>query len=268
MDLQLTGKRALVTGSSSGIGEAIAKLLVAEGASVVIHGRREDAVSKVRAEIAEAGGNAAVAVGDLSEDRGADAVAKEASRAFGSIDILVNNAGAAPLGDWFDEGVAEVWNSLYDQNVTSVVLMVQRIVPGMRDSGWGRVINLGSIVAAAPQAGNPHYHATKAANVNQTVSLAKALAGTGVTVNAVSPGLVRTPATEPWMLHWASQNGWGEDWDVIERNVATHVTPNPSARVGMPSDIAYAVAFLASPLAGFVNGSNIRVDGGGNPTIN
>lgn len=90
----------------------------------------------------------------------------------------------------------------------------------------------------------------------------------GITVNAVSPGLIRTPATEPWMLHWASRHGWGDDWDAIERNVATHVAPNPAGRVGKPADIANAIVFLASPLAGFINGANIRVDGGGNPTIN
>ena len=266
MDLQLSGKRALVTGSSSGIGEAIAKLLAAEGARVIVQGRREAEVDRVRREIEQAGGGALGAVGDVSLAAEAAAVAETALTALGGIDILVNNAGAAPLGGWFDAS-PELWRDLYEQNVGSVVRMVQHLVPGMRECGWGRVINLGSIVADSPRGPNPHYSATKAANVNQTVSLAKVLAGTGITVNSVSPGLIRTPATEPWMLGWAKQHNWGDDLDVIERNVATHIVPNPSGRMGYPSDIAYAVAFLASPLASFVNGANIRVDGGGNPTI-
>ena len=266
MDLQLSGKRALVTGSSSGIGEAITKLLAAEGAQVVVQGRRAAEVARVRDEIVAAGGTAHGAVGDVSQAAGAAAVAEAALAALGGIDILVNNAGACPLGDWFDAS-PDLWRDLYEQNVGSVVRMVQHLVPGMRERGWGRVINLGSIVADAPRGPNPHYSATKAANVNQTVSLAKVLAGTGITVNSVSPGLIRTQATEPWMQAWAKQHDWGNDWDVIERNVATHIVPSPSGRVGRPGDIAYAVAFLASPLAGFVNGANIRVDGGNNPTI-
>jgi 3-oxoacyl-[acyl-carrier protein] reductase len=267
MDLQLNGKRALVTGSSSGIGEAIAKLLAAEGAAVVVQGRREAEVNRVTEEIVAAGGKAAVATGDLADDAAADQVARVSLAAFGGIDILVNNAGAFPPGDWRTENAASLWTDLYNQNVASMVRVIQRLVPQMRERGWGRVINLASIVADQPPANGPHYHATKAANLNLSASLAKDLANTGVTSNAVSPGIIFTPATEGWFRAWAEKFGWGGDIEAIKRLAIERVIPNPSGRVGVPEDIAYAVAFLASPHASFINGANIRVDGGANPTV-
>ena len=138
MDLQLSGKRAVVTGSSSGIGEAIAKMLAAEGAAVVVHGRREAEANRVAAEIADAGGKAVVALGDLGSDAGADAVVKAVNDAFGGADILVNNAGAFPQGPWLESKASE-WNELYNQNVGSMVRIVTLLaVPGT--AGWGRVI--------------------------------------------------------------------------------------------------------------------------------
>lgn len=140
MDLQLNDKRARVTGSWSGISEVIAKLLAAEGVSAIAHGRRSDEVKRVCSEIATAKGRAAAAVGDQAAEIGADAVAQAALGAFEGVGILVNNADAAPLGDWFDAGAAEIRNVLYDQNVTSVARMVQRVVPGMRERSWGPVM--------------------------------------------------------------------------------------------------------------------------------
>ena len=136
MDLQLIGKRAVVTGSSSGIGEAIAKALAAEGASVVVHGRREAEAKRVAAEIGAAGGKAVVALGDLSTDAGADAVARVANEAFDGVDILVNNAGAFPQGPWLESDAAE-WTDLYNQNVGSMVRLITRLVPGMKSAGGG-----------------------------------------------------------------------------------------------------------------------------------
>ena len=136
MDLQLVGKRAVVTGSSSGIGEAIAKAMAAEGASVVVHGRREAEAKRVAAEIKAAGGKAVVALGDLSTDAGADAVAKVADQAFGGADILINNAGAFPHVPWL-ESTAEQWTELYNQNVGSMVRLITRLVPGMKQRGLG-----------------------------------------------------------------------------------------------------------------------------------
>jgi NAD(P)-dependent dehydrogenase (short-subunit alcohol dehydrogenase family) len=268
VDLQLSGKRALVTGSSSGIGEAIAKCLAAEGVAVVVHGRRETEAKRVAAEITAAGGKAAVAIGDLSSEAGADAVAKVVSDVLGGADILVNNAGAYPHGPWLEASAAD-WINLYNQNVGSMVRMINRLVPGMKERGWGRVIGLASAVATLPLPAAPAYSATKSANANMAVNLAKALAGTGITSNAVSPGMIFTPGVTKELQGMASQFGLPpDDLALLEDYAVRYMVPNPSARLGRPEDIAAAVTFLASPLAGYINGMNLRVDGGTVPTVN
>ena len=267
MDLQVTGKRALVTGSSSGLGEAIAKVLAAEGVQVVVQGRRAEGVERVRSAIASTGGAAAGVVGDLRDDSEANRVADAALSAFGGIDILVNNAGALAPGDWRTEGAAALWNDLFNQNVASMVRVIQRLVPLMRERRWGRVIGLASVVADLPPSNVPHYGVTKAASLNLSSSLAKDLAGSGVTSNAVGPGLVHTPGTEDLFRAWSRKFGWGDDLEDVKRRVVEHLAPNPSGRVCRPEDVAYVVAFLASPHASYINGANIRVDGGANPTV-
>jgi len=274
MDLQLKGKRALVTGSSSGIGAETARWLAAEGAHVVIHGRRTAAVADLVKDLQGEGLNAAGVTGDLSSDAGADAAATAALAAFGGIDILVNNAGQFVVPDktepaqWFGKDTADHGTALFEANVNSVFRMVQRVVPNMQTRGWGRVIMLGSVLADLPGDQFPHYGLTKSANLNQAVNLSRVLAGTGITVNSISPGVIRTPMTEPLIWGMASQFGWGNDWDVIEVQAATHAFAAATPRLGRPEDIARAVAFLASPLSDFINGANMRVDGGMNPTVN
>ncbi len=266
MDLQLDGKRALVTGSSSGIGEQIAKTLAAEGASVVVHGRREEEVRRVVEEITAAGGKAFRAVGELGSDKQASAVADAAVAAFGGVDILVNNAGAFPMKD-FLETTADDWNGLFNDNVTSVVRLVTRLVPAMKDRKWGRVITIGSFLGPMPEPFVAVYAATKMANINQSVSLARALGGTGVTSNTVSPGPIRTPGMEAGARQMIEMQGGTYDFAAFEEFYVKQAKL-PAGRIGSPTDIADAVAFLASTRSGFITGANLRVDGGMMPTVN
>jgi NAD(P)-dependent dehydrogenase (short-subunit alcohol dehydrogenase family) len=265
MDLKLTGKHALVTGSTSGIGEAIAKALAAEGASVVIQGRNEERARRVAAEIGD--GRAAVALGDLASDEEAERVAEQARRAFGEIDILVNNAGAFPEHDWWRTR-PEGWAELYNQDVLSMVRMIQAFVPGMKARGWGRVIQIASTAGVRPRAGSPDYAATKAAIINMTVSLAAELANSGVTANTVSPGPIRTPGLEEAFTARARDRGSSEDWDQIEKEMVRTMIPVPLGRFGYPEEVAAAVAFLASPRASYIHGADLRVDGGSPGTVN
>ncbi|MEN6451522.1 MAG: SDR family oxidoreductase [Thermoguttaceae bacterium] len=268
MDLQLRDKRAVVTGSTSGIGEAVARWLAAEGVVVVIHGRREAEANRVAAEIVAAGGRAIVALGDLALDTGAEAVAHRVNDELGGADILVNNAGVFPQSAWFSIDAA-AWTRLYNINVGSMIRMIDRFVPSMKRRGWGRVIAISSIVATMPFSRSAAYAATKCANLNLTVSLAKELAGSGVTSNCVSPGMIDTPGVEAMLKQIAPQLGLpADDLTAIREYAAKNLVPNPSARIGQPEDVAAAVTFLASPLAGYINGADLRVDGGTVPTIN
>ena len=262
MDLRLVGKRALVTGSSSGIGEAIVKLLAAEGVAVVVHGRDESRANTVAEAIRAGGGSAEVALGDLTTDAGADAVAS-ATLAGGPIDILVNNAGVIPRRSW-TETTATDWAQIYNSNVISGVRMIQRLVPQMRERHWGRVIQIGGGLSQQPQAGGPNYNATLAARHNLAVSLARELKDTGVTSNVVSPGaILSSEAARAQLTHLAQAHGWGgETWEEIEHNATQAIAPNDVGRLGRPEEIAAAVAYLASPISDYVSGATIRVDGG------
>ncbi len=271
MDLQLQGKRALITGSSSGIGAGIARTLAREGAAVVVHGRNRERAHQVAEQIRNHGGRVQLAIGDLTDDAQARQVAQAADAAFGGIDILINNAGGAAgqqQQDWMGT-TPEVWAATYQTNVVSAVRLIRYFIPQMKQRGWGRIIQLASASATQPLPFSlPDYQASKAAVVNFTVGLAKYLGGTGITVNTITPGTILTPALERTFRDWARARGWGDDWDVIERRAVAEMFPNPSGRVGRIEDIAAMAAFVASPMAGFVNGANLRVDGGRVPTIN
>jgi NAD(P)-dependent dehydrogenase (short-subunit alcohol dehydrogenase family) len=270
MDLRLKDTRALVTGSSSGIGEAIAAALAKEGVKVVVHGRDAERTRRAAAEIGRKGGQASVAIGDLATDEGASGVARQTLEALGGLDILVNNAGGSDGGPqgWAD-ATREDWQTLFEQNFFSVVRLVQHLTPALRAGGWGRIINIATGLAIQPTTWLPHYAAAKAALVNATVSLSREFAGSGVTINTVSPGPIHTPAAERVLRGIARDRGWAtEDWKEIERRVVKDVVPVPVGRIGRSEEVAHAVAFLASPLADYIHGANLRVDGGFVASIN
>ena len=280
MDLQLSGKRALVTGSNSGIGAAIARTLAAEGASVVIHGRNAERCQTVAGEITAAGGKALVTTGDVATEAGCQAVGDAVMNAWGGIDILVNNAGGRasnnrpaneggpPNAGWL-EGPWSAWKWTFEQNLGAAVRLIQRFVPGMKERRSGRVINIASTVATQAEPDLADYQAAKAAMVNMTASLARTLAHTGITVNTVTPGPILTPAMIRMWTGVARQKGWDADnWKEVERRLTTEMLPISADRLGQPDDIGRMVALLASPLSGYMTGANYRVDGGQIRSIN
>jgi 3-oxoacyl-[acyl-carrier protein] reductase len=213
MDLQLRGKRALVTGSSTGIGEGIARMLASEGVSVVVHGRSTERTSAVAQSIREAGGLAVSITADLGTDEDAHDAASRALSAFGGLDILVNNAGGMSEGAttaWFDVSLKE-WAEGYNLNVLSTVRMIQAIAPTMVQQGWGRIINISSQAAHASIGSAPEYSAAKNAVNSLSFGLSKALTRTGVTVNTISPGMTRTETLEKHLVKVAVREGLGPD---------------------------------------------------------
>ena len=261
MDLGLEGKTALVTGSSRGTGAGIAKALGAEGARVLVHGLEAGAGEGVAAEIVAAGGRAEVLDGDVREAAGAERVAEAALALTGRVDILGNNYGAAERGDWMETEDA-AWLAVYERNVMPAVRLVRRLVPAMKAAGWGRIVQLGTVGSTRPNARMPHYYASKGALATLTVSLAKELAGHAITVNTVSPGLTMTAEVEAQYRARARRKGWDEDWAGIEAQIMAEGPANPLGRIARVEDVADLVTFLASERAGYINGQNIRVDGG------
>jgi 3-oxoacyl-[acyl-carrier protein] reductase len=271
MDLQLDGKTALVTGSSKGIGEAIAGKLASEGAVVIVHGRDRAQTEKVANDIVARGGLAHAVLGDLTRDEEVHRLVEEAEKFSGRIDILVNNAGgsAGVKEDWTNT-LPHTWASAYDRNVLAALRVTSRLLPVMRKAKWGRVINISSLAASMPPPSGPDYSACKAALNAMTASMAKAVAADRVTVNAVSPGTIHSATLDARFRVAAAEHGVAHKdapWEEIERAVLPLFAQVPTGRVGQLDEIADAIAFLASPLAGYITGINLRIDGGMFPAI-
>lgn len=262
MELGLEHKRALVTGSNRGTGAVIAAHLAREGATVFVHGLSPADAHHTVAEELRSTGHAAHAVsGDIRSDEGADQVVRELQQHADGIDILVNNYGVPASGDWSSATTAQ-WVEIYQQNVLSAVRMIDRFVPGMRARRWGRVVQLATIGALRPNKRMPHYYAAKAAMANLTASLAKELAGTRITVNTISPGLIHTPEVEASFRALAQRRGWGDDWSEIESRGVEQLMPNPCGRMARREEVADLVAFVVSERASYLNGVHLRIDGG------
>jgi NAD(P)-dependent dehydrogenase (short-subunit alcohol dehydrogenase family) len=252
MDLALNARTALVSGSYRGTGLIIARRLAEEGARVLVHG-----LEPGQAEAAvDALGCGVPVTGDLTTDAGADAVARDCAEE--TVDILVNNYGTAVAGSW-DETGSDGWIEAYQKNVLSAQRLIRHFLPPMRQRGWGRIINLGTVGSTRPAESMPHYYAAKGALATATISLARETAGTGVRVNLVSPGLILTPEVEASYLARAHREGWGDTWEAVEPRVAEHI---PIGRVVRREEVADLVAFLASPRCDAIHGQNIRIDGG------
>lgn len=263
MDLQLNGKTALVTGAHRGTGYIIAQHLAAEGARVLLHGFTTEQAETAAADLIANAAHAqtsqpdVVAVaGDITTDDGAQALLD--ALATNPPDILVNNYGTADSGRW-DDADTNAWLDAYQKNVLTAQRLIRGLLPHMRSRNFGRIINLGTVGSTRPNAIMPHYYAAKGALATLTVGLAKEVAGSGIRVNLVSPGLILTPEVEAAYLKRGKAKGWGDTWEEIEPQVAKDI---PIGRIVRREEVADLVCFLASPKADALHSQNIRIDGG------
>jgi NAD(P)-dependent dehydrogenase (short-subunit alcohol dehydrogenase family) len=264
MDLKLDGKVALVTGSSKGIGQAIAQGLAREGAIVVVHGRNKAKTEEVAHDIIARGGRAYAVIGDLTNEDEVQHVVDAAQAFVKPVEIVINNAGGSGgTEDWVTTR-PETWASGYDRNVLAAVRITTRLLPGMRAAKWGRIANISSLAALMPPAGRPDYAAAKAAMIAMTASLAKAVAMDGITVNTVSPGTIHSISLDEAFRKVGFDQGLAVDapWIEIERMVLPMFAQVPMGRVGTLEEIADAISFLVSPRASYITGANLRLDGG------
>jgi 3-oxoacyl-[acyl-carrier protein] reductase len=239
----LTGKRALVTGASGGLGGSIARALHAQGASVALSGTKEEALEKLKAELGE---RAFVIAANLAEPGAPNELVQKAEAALGGgIDILVNNAGLTR------DGLSmrmkdDDWQKVLDVNLTAAFRLSRAVTKGMMGRRWGRIISITSIVGVTGNAGQVNYAASKAALIGMSKSLAQELAGRNITVNCIAPGFIVSNMT-----------------DVLPDNLKEKIlTGIPMARMGDGQDIAAGVVYLASQEAGYVTGQTLHINGG------
>lgn len=238
----LTGKCALVTGASGGIGGSIAKALHGAGATVGLSGTRTEPLEALAAELGE---RAFVLPCNLSDADAVNALPKQAAEAMGSVDILVNNAGIT-RDNLFMRMSEDEWQSVIDVNLTSTFRLCKGVMRGMMKSRWGRIVNISSIVGATGNPGQGNYAAAKAGMIGMSKSLAYEVASRGITVNAVAPGFIATAMTDK--LNDDQKSG------IMDQI--------PAGRMGSPEEIAAAVLYLSSNEASYTTGATLHVNGG------
>jgi len=238
----LTGKGALITGASGGIGGAIARALHAQGANVAISGTRAERLDALAAEL---GSRVSVLPCDLRNRAAVVKLAEEADKAVGQVDILVNNAGITH-DNLFMRMKDEEWDDVVAVNLTSVFVLTRGILRGMMRRRYGRIVNIASISGVFGNPGQANYSASKAGLVGMTKSLAREVASRGITANCISPGFISTPMTDA----------------LTPKQTEMIAAAIPAQKFGTPEDIAAAVVFLASHESGYVTGETMHVNGG------
>jgi NAD(P)-dependent dehydrogenase (short-subunit alcohol dehydrogenase family) len=256
MDLSLDGKLALVSGSTAGIGFAIATALAQEGARVIINGRAQASVDAAAAQLRSAGGDVQGFAGDLSKADAAD----ELARRYPNVEILVNNLGIFEPKP-FEEIPDADWQRFFDVNVLSGVRLCRLFLPAMKRANWGRIIFISSESAIQIPTEMIHYGMTKTAQLAVSRGLAEAVAGTGITVNSVLPGPTRSRGVEDFVDTLAKAEG--RSFEEFEREFFQKVRPTSLIkRFATTAEVASLVAYIASPLASATTGAALRVDGG------
>ena len=238
----LTGKCALVTGASGGIGAEIVRALHAAGAVVGLSGTREEPLKALAAEL---GTRAHVLPCDLSDPEAIEALPKAATQAMGGLDILVNNAGIT-RDNLLMRMTDEQWSTVLDVNLTASMRLMRAVLRGMMKARWGRIVNITSVVGAIGNPGQANYVAAKAGLVGISKALAQEVASRGITVNCVAPGFIATPMTDA----------------MTEEQRATINNRIPMGRMGNPAEIAAGVVYLTSAEAAYVTGSVLHINGG------
>lgn len=238
----LTGKCALVTGASGGIGAEIVRALHAAGAVVGLSGTREEPLKALAAEL---GTRAHVLPCDLSDPEAIEALPKAATQAMGGLDILVNNAGIT-RDNLLMRMTDEQWSTVLDVNLTASMRLMRAVLRGMMKARWGRIVNITSVVGAIGNPGQANYVAAKAGLVGISKALAQEVASRGITVNCVAPGFIATPMTDA----------------MTEEQRATINNRIPMGRMGNPAEIAAGVVYLTSHEAAYVTGSVLHINGG------
>ena len=238
----LTGKRALVTGASGGIGGDTARALHAQGATVTLSGTRAEKLEELKAEL---GDRAHVATCNLTDNADVDALPGKAVEAMGGLDILVNNAGLT-RDNLFMRMKDDEWDQVIQVNLTAAFRLARASLRGMMKQRWGRIISITSVVGTMGNPGQGNYAATKAGLVGMSKSLAHEVASRNITVNCVAPGFIQTAMTDA----------------LTDDQKAAISTQIPAGRLGQGGDIAAAVVYLSSEEAGYVTGQTMHVNGG------